>query len=96
MGKKNLTRKDLTESVADQLGYSQVSCSEIVDCFFDSLKSSLIAGEEIKVIHFGSFTLRNKNPRTGRNPKTGEQITIKKRKMVSFRPSKKLRDLVNG
>ncbi len=95
MQKGNLTRKELAESVANQLGYSQTSCAEIVDSFLDSMKKTLITGEEIKLVHFGTFTLRDKSSRTGRNPRTGEPITIKKRKMVSFRPSKSLRDLVN-
>ncbi len=95
MGMTNLTRKELAEEVADQLGYSQTSCAEIVDCLLDTMKTTLIKGEEIKLVHFGTFTLRDKNSRTGRNPRTGERITIKERKMVSFRPSKTLRDLVN-
>ncbi len=95
MSKTNLTRKELAEEVANQLGFSQTNCAEIVDSFFDSMKHSLIDGEEIKLVHFGTFTLRNKNARTGRNPRTGEPITIKERQMVSFRPSKSLRDLVN-
>lgn len=95
MSKTNLTRKELAEEVAGQLGYSQTSCAEIVDSFLDTIKGTLISGEEIKLVHFGTFTLRDKNSRTGRNPRTGEPITIKERKMVSFRPSKSLRDLVN-
>ncbi len=95
MSKTNLTRKELAEEVANQLGFSQTSCAEIVDSFFNSMKGSLIDGNEIKIVHFGTFSLRNKNERTGRNPRTGEPITIKERKMVSFRPSKSLRDLIN-
>lgn len=95
MNKSNLTRKELAEAVSNNLGYSQTSCAEIVDCLLENMKGALITGEEIKLVHFGTFTLRDKNSRTGRNPRTGEPITIKKRKMVSFRPSKSLRDLVN-
>ncbi len=95
MSMTNLTRKEIAEEVANQLGYSQTSCAEIVDSFLDSMKETLIEGKEIKLVHFGTFTLRDKNSRTGRNPRTGEAITIKKRQMVSFRPSKSLRDLVN-
>lgn len=93
--KANVTRKELAEAVSDKLGYSQTGCAQIVDCLLDRMKSTLIEGEEIKLVHFGTFTLRNKNARVGRNPKTGESITIKERKMVSFRPSKKLRARVN-
>ncbi len=92
----NLTRKELTETLANQLGYSQSNCALIVDSFLDNMKRSMLAGESIKLVHFGTFTIRNKSPRRGRNPRTGETITIKKRQAVSFRPSKKLRELVNS
>jgi integration host factor subunit alpha len=92
----NLTRKELTETLANRLGYSQSNCALIVDTFLDSLKQSMISGESIKLVHFGTFTVRNKAPRRGRNPRTGEAITIKKRQAVSFRPSKQLREQVNN
>ena len=95
MSKPNLTRKELAENLSNELGFAQTSCAEIVDSFFDSMKSSLVSGDEVKIVHFGTFTLRDKNPRVGRNPRTGEPITIKERKMVSFRPSKALRSQVN-
>ena len=95
MDKTNLTRKELAEAVANQLGYPRSTCADIVDSLFDSLKATLIAGDPIKIVHFGTFTLRDKNPRNGRNPRTGESILIKKRKMVSFKPSKKLREHIN-
>lgn len=93
---QNLTRKELTDTLANQLGYSQSSCALIVDSFLDNMKKSMVEGESIKLVHFGTFTVRNKSPRRGRNPRTGETITIKKRQAVSFRPSKKLRELVNS
>jgi integration host factor subunit alpha len=93
--KDNLTRKELTETLADQLGFSQSNCAQIVDSFLDNMKQSMLEGESIKLVHFGTFTVRNKSPRRGRNPRTGETITIKKRQAVSFRPSKKLREQVN-
>lgn len=92
----NLTRKELTETLANQLGFSQSNCAQIVDSFLDNLKGSMLSGESIKLVHFGTFTVRDKSPRKGRNPRTGETITIKKRQAVSFRPSKKLRELVNS
>jgi len=91
----NLTRKELTETLANQLGFSQSNCAHLVDSFLDNMKQSMIGGESIKLVHFGTFTVRNKSPRRGRNPRTGETITIKKRQAVSFRPSKKLREQVN-
>ncbi len=95
MEKNNLTRKELTEAVAERLGYPRSTCADIVDTFFGTMKTSLTNGDPIKIVHFGTFTLRDKNPRNGRNPRTGESILIKKRKMVSFKPSKKLREQIN-
>lgn len=92
----NLTRKELSETLANQLGFSQSNCAQIVDCFFDNLKKTMVEGQSVKLVHFGTFTVRNKSPRRGRNPRTGETITIKKRQAVSFRPSKKLREQVNS
>ena len=95
MNQNNLTRKELAEAVAEQLGFSRSSCSEIVDSFFNTMKNALMSDEAIKIVHFGTFSLRDKNPRNGRNPRTGESILIKKRQMVSFKPSKTLREQVN-
>ncbi len=95
-GNNNLTRKELTETLANQLGFSQSNCALIVDSFLDSMKGSMMSGESIKLVHFGTFTVRDKSPRKGRNPRTGETITIKKRQAISFRPSKKLREQVNS
>lgn len=91
----NLTRKELAETLANRLGFSQSNCSQLVDCFLANLKDSMLHGESIKLVHFGTFTVRDKSPRRGRNPRTGETITIKKRQAISFRPSKKLREKVN-
>ncbi len=91
----NLTRRELAESLSNRLGYSQSNCALIVDSFLANMKQTLLGGETIKLVHFGTFTVRDKAPRKGRNPRTGETITIKKRQTVSFRPSKKLRELVN-
>ncbi len=92
----NLTRKELTETLANTLGFSQINCAQIVDSFLDTMKESMLSGESIKLVHFGTFTVRDKSPRKGRNPRTGETITIKKRQAISFRPSKKLREQVNS
>ena len=95
MDKNNLTRKELAEAIAAKLGYPRSTCADIVDSLLGAMKTSLSSGTPIKIVHFGTFTLRNKNPRNGRNPRTGESILIKKRKMVSFKPSKKLREQIN-
>ena len=95
MKKSNVTRKELAETVSNQLGYPLSVCNEIVDRFFDSMKTSMLDGTSIKLVHFGTFSVKDKRPRKGRNPRTGESITIEERQIVSFRPSKKLRARIN-
>ena len=95
MNHKNLTRKELTLSITERLGIPQRSAAIIVDTFFETLKNTLIQGESIKLVNFGSLNVLNKSPRRGRNPQTGESMTIAKRQMISFRPSKQLRETLN-
>jgi integration host factor subunit alpha len=95
MKSSNVTRKELAEAVSSKLGYPLSSCSNIVDQLFDAMKSSMLDGSSVKLVHFGTFSVRDKNPRKGRNPRTGETITIEERQIVSFRPSKKLRAKIN-
>lgn len=92
---KNLTRKELAAAVNEKLGISQRNSSEIVDTVFSVLKDTLKDGESVKLVQFGTLTVRDKSPRRGRNPRTGDPMTITKRKMVSFRPSKQLRERLN-
>jgi len=91
----NVTRKELAVAVNEQLGISQRNSSDIVDAVFSELKDTLISGESVKLVQFGTLTVRQKSPRRGRNPRTGDSMTITKRKMVSFRPSKQLRERLN-
>lgn len=95
MNLNNLTRKELAESIAERLGFPQSSCAEIVDSFLNTMKQELLTDGSIKLVHFGTFSLRDKSPRNGRNPRTGDAITIRKRQTVSFRPSKQLREQIN-
>ncbi len=92
----NVTRKELAVAVNEQLGISQRNSSDIVDAVFSELKDTLIKGESVKLVQFGTLTVRQKSPRRGRNPRTGEAMTITRRKMVSFRPSKQLRERLNS
>lgn len=91
----NVTRKELAVAVNEQLGLSQRNSSDIVDTVFTVLKDALIGGESVKLVQFGTLAVRDKAPRRGRNPRTGESMTITKRKMVSLRPSKQLRERLN-
>jgi integration host factor subunit alpha len=95
MKKKNVTRKELALAVNEKLGVSQRNASEMVDTIFSTMKDTLINGESLKLVQFGTLSVRDKAPRRGRNPRTGESMIITKRKMVSFRPSKRLRERLN-
>jgi len=91
----NLTRKDLAKAINEKMGFSQRSAGELVDKVFSCLKKTLLEEESIKVVQFGTFTVRKKRPRVGRNPRTGDTMEISKRSMVSFRPSKGVREKIN-
>ncbi len=94
--KPNLTRKELAQEINDKLGISQRSAGELVDLVFSTLKQTLLNEESVKIVQFGTFTVRKKAPRMGRNPRTGESMEIAKRSMVSFKASKSLRQKING
>jgi len=81
--------------INDRLGVSQRSGAQIVDTVFATLQKTLLKSETIKLVQFGTLTVRDKAPRRGRNPRTGESMMITKRKMVSFRASKSLRERLN-
>ena len=91
----NVTRKELALTIAYRHQISQRSAAEIVDNAFSVMKETMVAGESVKLVQFGTLTVREKSPRRGRNPRTGESMTITKRQMVSFRPSKQLRERLN-
>ena len=93
--KRDVTRKELALAVNEKLGLSQRNASEMVDTIFATMKKTLVSGESLKLVQFGTLSVRDKAPRRGRNPRTGESMIITKRKMVSFRPSKRLRELLN-
>ncbi|MGD2167489.1 MAG: integration host factor subunit alpha, partial [Gammaproteobacteria bacterium] len=78
----------------DELGLNKREARELVDSFFEDLRSALATGEQIKLSGFGNFDLRDKNQRPGRNPKTGEEIPITARRVVTFRPGQKLKSRV--
>ena len=96
MSEENITRRHLANAIHNQIGFSNQLAGSIVDAFFDRLKDALLTEEDVKLVQFGTFKVRKKSPRVGRNPKTGEAIEITSRSMISFKPSKLLRDLVNN
>ena len=86
-----LTKAELAEALFDELGLNKREAKEFVDLFFEEIRTRLEAGKSVKLSGFGNFELRDKNQRPGRNPKTGEEIPISSRRVVTFRPGQKLR-----
>ena len=91
-----LTKAEMAEMLFNELGLNKREAKELVELFFDEVRDALAAGEDVKLSGFGNFTLRNKNQRPGRNPKTGEEIPISARMVVTFRPGQKLKARVEA
>jgi integration host factor subunit alpha len=91
-----LTKADMAESLFNELGLNKREARELVDSFFEDLRAALAAGEQVKLSGYGNFDLRDKNQRPGRNPKTGEEIPITARRVVTFRPGQKLKARVEA
>jgi integration host factor subunit alpha len=89
-----VTKADLAESLFNELGLNKREAKEFVEIFFERIRAALAEGHQVKLSGFGNFALRKKNPRPGRNPKTGEEIPITARRVVTFRASHKLKDRV--
>lgn len=86
-----LTKVNLAERLFDDLGLNKREAKEMVELFFEEIKSSLENGRQVKLSGFGNFDLRDKSERPGRNPKTGEGIPVSARRVVTFRPGQKLK-----
>jgi integration host factor subunit alpha len=91
-----LTKAEMAESLFNELGLNKREARELVDTFFEDMRTALENGEQIKLSGFGNFDLRDKNQRPGRNPKTGEEIPITARRVVTFRPGQKLKARVEA
>ena len=89
-----LTKAEMAEALFNQLGLNKREARELVDLFFEEVRAALSRGEQVKLSGFGNFDLRDKNQRPGRNPKTGEEIPITARRVVTFHASQKLKALV--
>jgi len=90
-----MIKADIIALVHEKIGFSRHESAEAVEATLDMLKEALQKGERVQIVGFGSFLVRPKKERVGRNPKTGEEIVIAPRKVLTFKPSKILRDLVN-
>ncbi len=90
-----MTKADIVRIIGEKIGITAEKSTEIVDQLFATLKESLESGENIKISGFGNFNVRTKLPRKGRNPKTGEELMISGRTVVTFKPSALLRKALN-
>tara|TARA_B100001105_G_scaffold70332_1_gene55188 strand:+ start:259 stop:558 length:300 start_codon:yes stop_codon:yes gene_type:complete len=91
-----LTKADITQSLFDELGLNKREARELVDTCFEEMRQALESGHEIKISGFGNFELKDKTERPGRNPKTGEEIPISARRVVTFKPGQKLKSRVEA
>lgn len=89
-----LTKAEMAEHLFEKLGLNKKDAKDLVEAFFEEIKLCLEQDEQVKLSGFGNFDLRTKNERPGRNPKTGEDIPIKARRVVTFRPGQKLKSRV--
>ena len=92
----NLTKKDLVNIIYMQIGFSKKITENLVEEFFSLIVSNLCKKKSVKISNFGTFLIRSKNSRIGRNPKTKEEKEISKRVVVLFRPSKELKESLNN
>lgn len=89
-----LTKSDIVEDLNNEIGLNKREAKELVDSLFNNIKNKLEQGEEVKLSGFGNFQLKNKSPRPGRNPRTGEDVEITARKVVTFKSGQKLKEAV--
>jgi integration host factor subunit alpha len=92
---RTVTRADLAEAVYEQVGLSRNESSDLVEAVLDEISNTLIGGENVKISSFGSFSIREKGERIGRNPKTGVEVPILPRRVLVFRASHVLKDAIN-
>ena len=92
---KTHTRADLTEAVYEAVGLSRQESSQLVESVLDTIAARLESDESVKLSSFGTFQVRSKNERVGRNPKTGEEVAITPRRVLTFRASHVLKDKIN-
>lgn len=95
MSDKTLTRADLSDAVHRDVGLSRTESSDLVKSILDQISDKLVSGETVKLSSFGTFMIRSKRGRIGRNPKTGEEVMITPRRVLIFRPSQLLKEAIN-
>ena len=95
MARKTLTRQDISEALFRHVGLSKHECSHMLETVLAQISNALIDGKSVKLSSFGTFTPRQKRERIGRNPKTGVAATINARRVISFKPSKLMKERIN-
>ncbi len=96
MSDKTLTRMDLSEAVFREVGLSRNDSAQLVESVLAHMSDSLVKGEQVKISSFGTFSVREKAARVGRNPKTGQEVPINPRRVLTFRPSHLMKDRVSA
>ncbi|QCU90557.1 integration host factor subunit alpha [Thiomicrorhabdus sediminis] len=91
-----LTKADIAQNLADTFGFNKRESKDLVEQFYNEIGEVLVSGEQIKLSGFGNFELRDKAPRPGRNPRTGEDVPISARRVVTFKPGQKLRAQIDN
>lgn len=94
MSQRTLTRMDLSEAVFREVGLSRNESAQLVESVLAHMSDALVQGEQVKISSFGTFSVRDKAARVGRNPKTGEEVPIQPRRVLTFRPSHLMKDRV--
>ena len=92
----SLTRADLSEAIYNEIGLSRAECSDLVEAILSHMSDALAKGDNLKISGFGTFLLRDKAQRIGRNPKTGVEVPITPRRVLTFRASQMLKDRIAG
>ncbi len=89
-----MTKADLVDLIFGKVGLSKIESQNLIELIFDTVKQTLVEGESVKVSGFGTFNVKKKNARRGRNPKTGQELQITPRRVITFRASNHFKDLV--
>ncbi len=93
---KTITRADVAETIYEEIGLSRKDSNDILDMILDEIVKELSNGSDVKLSSFGTFSLRDKKERSGRNPKTGVEAVISSRRVISFKPSQTMRKIINA
>jgi integration host factor subunit alpha len=94
-GRTGMTKAEIVEHIYEKVGFSKKESAELVEKVFEIIKDTLAAGEKVKISGFGNFVVREKNARKGRNPQTGEEIRLAARRVLTFKPSLVLKNVLN-